>query len=131
MSIRLKCPDCDKPLKAKDELAGKRIRCPGCQSVIRVPTNAAPADESATRKTSPTPAAEDDVPESWLTGDDGNSTADQVAPDADDYDVPPPSAALPPRVGKTQKGGTSQGAFVPVQGVSEPPKTSRQRSEIV
>src|SRR5262249_6060174 len=96
---------------------------------IRVPADAPAAGESATRRMSPGPAAEDDFPEGWLTGDDGSSTADHVAPEADDYEVPSPSAALPPPVGKSRKSGNSEGAFVPVQGVSQPPKTSRQRSD--
>lgn len=32
--IRIKCPQCGKGITAPDNLAGKKGRCPGCQSVI-------------------------------------------------------------------------------------------------
>jgi alpha/beta superfamily hydrolase/ribosomal protein S27E len=37
MSLAVKCPDCDKMLKVKDEAAGKKIRCPACSTVFPVP----------------------------------------------------------------------------------------------
>ena len=36
MAIKLKC-DCGKALSVKDEAAGKRVKCPGCQTLLRVP----------------------------------------------------------------------------------------------
>ena len=36
--ISFTCPACNKQLKIKDELAGKRVRCPGCATVLPVPT---------------------------------------------------------------------------------------------
>ena len=36
MSIKLKCA-CGKALSIKDELAGRRVKCPGCQTLLRVP----------------------------------------------------------------------------------------------
>ncbi len=44
MPIPVKC-DCGKSLKVKDELAGRRIRCPGCQEAVRVPMPEAPKAE--------------------------------------------------------------------------------------
>jgi hypothetical protein len=43
MSITLTCPNpnCQKPLKAPDEFAGKTIRCPGCGMAITVPSSTA------------------------------------------------------------------------------------------
>lgn len=41
MPIRVKC-SCGKALSVKDELAGKKVKCPGCASAIPVP-KAAPA----------------------------------------------------------------------------------------
>jgi DNA-directed RNA polymerase subunit RPC12/RpoP len=35
--IRLNCTECDRRLTVKDELAGKRARCPGCQAVFVIP----------------------------------------------------------------------------------------------
>ena len=37
MSISIQCPGCEKKLSAKDELAGKRVKCPGCGQAILVP----------------------------------------------------------------------------------------------
>jgi hypothetical protein len=36
MTIALSCPSCDKALKVKDELAGKKVKCPGCGEPILV-----------------------------------------------------------------------------------------------
>src|SRR5438093_3287450 len=41
MSLSLRCEACGKPLKLKDELAGKKIKCPACGQGLTVP----PADE--------------------------------------------------------------------------------------
>jgi hypothetical protein len=38
MTIAFSCPHCGKSLKVKDELAGKKIKCPGCQALATVPT---------------------------------------------------------------------------------------------
>ena len=37
MPISLSCPECAKPLRVKDESAGKKIRCPSCETIILVP----------------------------------------------------------------------------------------------
>ena len=37
MPIRFPCDECDKPLKVNDKYAGKRVVCPACQAVVRVP----------------------------------------------------------------------------------------------
>lgn len=49
MPIRVKC-SCGKALSVKDELAGKKVKCPGCSSAIPIPKPAAvpvkkPADD--------------------------------------------------------------------------------------
>ena len=33
MSISVQCPGCEKKLKAKDNLAGKQVKCPGCGQI--------------------------------------------------------------------------------------------------
>lgn len=45
MPIDLSC-DCGRALRVKDELAGKRIRCPECKSILAVPENEIEMDES-------------------------------------------------------------------------------------
>jgi DNA-directed RNA polymerase subunit RPC12/RpoP len=50
MPIEFACSKCKKKLKVKDELAGKKIKCPGCSSPVAVPATAAetvPADVTA------------------------------------------------------------------------------------
>lgn len=42
MPISLSCPGCKKTLKVADNLAGKRAKCPGCQTPITIPSLAAP-----------------------------------------------------------------------------------------
>ncbi len=37
MSLSIRCDACAKPLRVKAELAGKRIKCPGCGQVVAVP----------------------------------------------------------------------------------------------
>lgn len=44
MPIALKCEQCGKALKVRDELAGKRVKCPQCQNVLRVPEATASAE---------------------------------------------------------------------------------------
>ena len=37
MTILFRCSNCQKPLKVKDELAGKKIKCPSCAAAVPVP----------------------------------------------------------------------------------------------
>ena len=37
MAIDFRCTLCDKPLRAKDDWEGKKIRCPKCQALLRIP----------------------------------------------------------------------------------------------
>src|SRR5262245_45546669 len=41
MPIQVTC-DCGRSFRVKDELAGRKVRCTGCQSVLSVPPAAAP-----------------------------------------------------------------------------------------
>ncbi len=43
MPITLGCPSCGKRFRARDESAGKKVKCPYCQAAVQVPT----ADEAA------------------------------------------------------------------------------------
>jgi hypothetical protein len=53
MAIKVQC-GCGKAFAAKDELAGKTVKCPGCQKPLKIPGNAAPA---AVAKAGAKPAA--------------------------------------------------------------------------
>jgi hypothetical protein len=46
MAISVTC-DCGRALRAKDEAAGKRVRCPGCGNAVQVPAADAALDERA------------------------------------------------------------------------------------
>lgn len=62
MAIRVQC-GCGKQLSVKDELAGKAVRCPGCQKAIQVPTPSTPgATNPSTPKPSPSTAATKSMP---------------------------------------------------------------------
>jgi hypothetical protein len=76
MTIRFKCPHCQRGLSVKDHLAGKRAPCPACKQVVSIPaavtaTSAAPADieslAAAALADEPKPAAA--VPEDTRTID--------------------------------------------------------------
>jgi hypothetical protein len=43
MSVALNCPKCQTKRSLKAELAGKRVRCPQCQTVVLVPKASEPA----------------------------------------------------------------------------------------
>jgi phage FluMu protein Com len=66
MPIVVQCNSCKKKIKAAEKFAGKRVKCPGCQSVLAIPsadgTAAAPA---AVKPTAPAPTAgllDDEIP---------------------------------------------------------------------
>ncbi len=52
MTISFQCPDCKKHLNPKDELVGKRVKCPGCGNVILVPAGneSRPDDHTVARQ---------------------------------------------------------------------------------
>lgn len=48
MSISVQCPGCEKNLRIKDDLAGKRVKCPDCGHVMLVPSaNESQPDDSS------------------------------------------------------------------------------------
>ena len=48
--LRTKCPHCSREIRAADEQAGKRVRCPDCKEVVKLP-------DASTAVQSPPPAA--------------------------------------------------------------------------
>jgi hypothetical protein len=60
--IRFACPHCQKKLTAKDEAAGKKARCSGCQQVIAVPAASSPAPAPARAPVGPPKAAAEPRP---------------------------------------------------------------------
>src|SRR5262245_31163249 len=67
MSILLSCP-CGKKLRVKDELAGKKVKCPGCAAILPVPgpvveTPAPPEEEPEETEARPRAKKEPDPPQ--------------------------------------------------------------------
>lgn len=48
MSIKFRCPHCEKALSVKDQLAGKKGTCPGCKKVVIVPMSGVGARANGT-----------------------------------------------------------------------------------
>jgi hypothetical protein len=60
MPITLGCPSCGKRFRARDESAGKKVKCPYCQAAVQVPTSeeaASAGAPTAPLPSSPAPAA--------------------------------------------------------------------------
>jgi hypothetical protein len=58
ISVRCDNPDCGKSLRVKDELAGRRVKCPSCGEIVSVPDEPPDARERPARSRT-TPAAAD------------------------------------------------------------------------
>jgi phage FluMu protein Com len=56
-AIAVACPSCNKQLNLGAHLAGKAIKCPGCQQVVKVPGGASPVTAAA-----PAPATPASIP---------------------------------------------------------------------
>lgn len=76
MSIQVTCPSCDRSFKARDDYAGKRVKCPKCRDVIEVPAVAEPSEDDE-RKPERPPVRK---------------------PPVRGAAVPPPAAVMPPPV---------------------------------
>src|SRR5579872_174602 len=81
MPITLGCPSCGKRFKARDESAGKRVKCPYCGVPVTVPTPEEAASAAAPTMTIPPPPTPSK--ESSLLG---------TAP----VPIPPPRSVSPP-----------------------------------
>lgn len=55
MPITLGCPSCGKRFRARDESAGKKVKCPYCQAAVQVPTAEESASASAPTAALPPP----------------------------------------------------------------------------
>jgi hypothetical protein len=96
IETRCENPDCKKVLRVKDELAGKRAKCPGCGQVFTIkPISAAAAKPTAPAKpaaSKPTPPAQDDQELwQWMSNSLEQSPPKPLAP----VESPSAGAALP------------------------------------
>ncbi len=55
MAITFSC-ECGKQMTAKDEFAGRKIKCPKCGKVVRIPAQAADEEEESPQTLRPPPA---------------------------------------------------------------------------
>jgi hypothetical protein len=60
MPITLGCPSCGKRFRARDESAGKRVKCPYCGAPVSVPTAAESAVAAAPTDSIPVPPSQPD-----------------------------------------------------------------------
>ncbi len=51
--MNFKCPSCDMSLKAEPDMAGKVVKCPGCNTKLQIPALSAPTVNKPTPPTSP------------------------------------------------------------------------------
>jgi hypothetical protein len=85
--LTLACSSCGKKLKVKADLAGKKVKCPGCASLVPVPQVVAPAPKVGEQKTDVPEASRDAsdlktvLPASEATGTDA-AAAQPAKPDA-------------------------------------------------
>ncbi len=61
MPLRITCSDCGKKLNVRDELAGKKVKCPGCGTVFVAAAEEAATGVKATPPRSAPPSAKDKV----------------------------------------------------------------------
>jgi hypothetical protein len=88
MNVQVFCPNCDRSCRIKEDLVGRRVRCPGCQSVFKaeeVPL-AEPDDEPA------------ELPE--ITFEGGRSVPNHAAPTTGE-----PNSSEPKRARKERNSG--------------------------
>jgi hypothetical protein len=67
MTIRFKCPHCQKPLSVGDHLAGKKAACPVCKKAIAIPAPVSAADVEAAAAEALADKASEKLPEPAAT----------------------------------------------------------------
>ena len=98
--IRTRCPNCNAKVKAPDEYAGKKGRCPECKSVVPLTNEDSDTLEKTPKKAAPAPTISFSVEENELTptisfsGDDSGPAPeikqDAAPADAAGLDFNPP-----------------------------------------
>lgn len=94
MALTFSCPACKSVLRVSDEMAGKKARCPSCQTVFTLPQEseaAAPLPAPAPPPVKPAPAPKSAAPPISLTPDDDD---EEPTPRSK---KPPPLAEKPTR----------------------------------
>lgn len=81
MPTTLKCPGCDSSLRLRDDLAGKKIKCPRCEEIITVPM---PEEEAAEVE----PVAEEAITEAPRKKQKAAVTSRRPEPEEDEDEAP-------------------------------------------
>lgn len=101
MPIVVQCNSCKKKIKAAEKFAGKRVKCPGCQSVLAIPAaGGAAAAPAAVKPATPGPVAgllDDEIP---IRQETSQPAASPLADMLDD-DIPIRQEAATPAVAQT------------------------------
>jgi hypothetical protein len=111
MPITLGCPSCGKRFRARDESAGKKVKCPYCQAAVPVPSEGA-SDVAEPTGAVPTPQDRDQLPPTLPPRVSGNISRPVIPPappvvaKPDDWGAipsgpalsPPTPPATPPRI---------------------------------
>ena len=96
MYFKIKCPHCEKSLKVREELAGKKCACPYCKGSVRIPQQPEPGPQG--------------------TSEPGFPNLDvSVAPKGRVRGAKPPGRAKKPQ---EQQGGSSAGTWTDSSNVS-------------
>src|SRR5262245_17075636 len=110
MPILVKCSECGKSLKAKDELAGKKVKCPGCGNVLAIPT---PDDDDPPAKpTRSAPKAIDEDNEERAAPRRPSKPVRQPVPNDEDEGPRPPRSKA-----KTGQGKPAEGKLQTILGI--------------
>lgn len=121
MGVKFACHQCGKPLNVKNDLAGKRGKCPQCGSRFRIPTSdqpfSIPLDESL--------GGSDEEDEEFQSGGDGVSSATPPLPS---QPVPGDSVLAGPASSEPAQSSRAPNSVIkpsepqsPATGTAEPP----------
>ena len=102
MSISLRC-ECGAALRAKEEQAGKRLKCPKCGKLVPVPASPAGPGGAAAPRADPAPAASSQPETCWLCKDRQATPGAMVVVLMAKKGVPLENAIYVPRCGRCRK----------------------------
>lgn len=102
MPIEISCP-CGKRLRAKDELAGKKAKCPGCGTLLQIPLPALPAEEEPIILNDPI----EDPLAALAAAQAPAPTSRTMSPSEESADIPIAKKFEPPPVPRAPSRGTS------------------------
>jgi hypothetical protein len=88
MPITFKCSGCGKAYKVGDEKAGKKLKCPGCQAVVTVPSG--PAKKKPAKGGAAPASSDDEFDFDSMASMEASADVGRESDESDD-ELPPPS----------------------------------------